>query len=185
MNEFPLWETLTKKTKDPESEMIDRMKDVQVFTGVPPRSLRFVRSMCHIRQYPTGQHIFRTDEPGVGMYIILEGKVEIYRDENELRTSYQTLEVGDSFGELGLLEDTNRSASAIATSDTRLLGFFRPDLESLLQRKPRLASRIVFNLARVIGQKLIRTNEVLEKISTGNEKSGVENTRETEATKAS
>lgn len=165
MSEFPIWDSITKKAKDPESEILEIMKMVKVFDQIPQRSLKYVRQMCHIRHYSADQHIFREDEPGVGMYIILNGKIEIYRDEKGQRRQYQILSEGDSFGELGLLEDTNRSASAIAMNDTRVLGFFRPDLDSMMQRKPRLAGKILFNLARVIGQKLIRTNQVLEEIS--------------------
>ena len=72
------------------------------------------------------------------------------------------LESGDFLGELALLEDMPRSASARATSYSRLLGFFRPDLTSLISRKPRLANIVLMNIARLLGRRLIRTNEQLE-----------------------
>lgn len=160
---IPIWESISKKSKDPESEILDHLSLVQVFENLSRRHLRFIRSLCHIRTYEKGTHVFQTDEPGVGMYVILSGTVEIYRmEKKEHYRSYQYLRAGDSFGELGLLEDINRSASALAKEDTRLLGFFRPDLESVLQRRPRLAARILLNLSRTIGDKLIRTNNILE-----------------------
>lgn len=165
MAEIPFWKSITQKKKEPETIILEKMQDVRVFEGIPERSLKFIRSLCHIRYYHSDQHVFRSGEPGVGMYIILEGRVEIYRMEGDYKRSLQVLTTGDSFGELGLLEDIPRSASAIAMEDTSLLGFFRPDLETIMARKPRLSSKILFNLSRVIGDKLVSTNEVLERIA--------------------
>ncbi|MCK4448175.1 MAG: cyclic nucleotide-binding domain-containing protein, partial [Candidatus Marinimicrobia bacterium] len=68
---------------------------------------------------------------------------------------------GDFFGELSLLDEEVRSASAIAKDHSTLLGFLRPDLFSLLERNPELGNKILLNLARVIGARLRKTNELL------------------------
>ncbi len=98
------------------------------------------------------------------MYIIMEGSVEIYRlkGDTDQEDSMAQFYDGDFFGELALLDDLPRTASARAASYSRMLGFFRPDLLSLMNRNPRIASIILLNIARITGKRLIRTNERLE-----------------------
>ena len=68
---------------------------------------------------------------------------------------------GDFFGEMALLEDEVRSAAAIATDHSRLLGFFRSDLQILIERKPALGNKILQNLSKVVCTRLRKTNELL------------------------
>ncbi|MCB1140207.1 MAG: cyclic nucleotide-binding domain-containing protein [Leptospiraceae bacterium] len=150
--------------RDPEQQELEVLKQIPVFDKLPHRALKLVRSLCHVRHFKEGEHVFRTNEPGVGMYIILEGTVEIYRihgdseEEDVLAEFYD----GDFFGELALLDDMPRTASARAGAYSRMIGFFRPDLLSLMNRNPRIASIILLNIARITGKRLIRTNERLE-----------------------
>ena len=103
-------------------------------------------------------------DPGLGMYIIVEGSVEI-AEENEdgEKKSLAVLPDGAFFGDLALLDEAPRSASAIAVVDCDIIGFFRPDLLDLLYRKPSLGIKILWGLARIIGERLRRTNELLSK----------------------
>jgi CRP-like cAMP-binding protein len=68
------------------------------------------------------------------------------------------------FGEIALLDEIPRSASAIALSDTVLFGFSKPDLENLFERNQRLGIKILSNLSRLICRRLIKTNENLEQL---------------------
>lgn len=163
MSTLPIWDSLKINKTDPEQVILERMSDLRLFENITRGGLKYIRSMCHIRVYSEGQHVFRAGEPGVGMYILLEGAVQIYVMEDDRIRVLKEHTPGEFFGELGLLDDLPRSASARASEDTRLLGFFRPDLESIIRRKPALASSLLLNIGRVVGQKLINTNHILEK----------------------
>ena len=67
--------------------------------------------------------------------------------------------MGGFFGEISLLDEHPRSASAIAKTPCKIFGFFQPDLFSLIDRDPRLGVKIVIRLARMIGARLRRANE--------------------------
>ena len=95
------------------------------------------------------------------MYVILDGQVSIIDPDSE--TIFATLEPGDFFGELALLDEEPRSASAIAEIPSRLIGFFRTDLLTLMKRSPELGNKILLNLSRVLGERLRRTNKELTK----------------------
>jgi CRP/FNR family transcriptional regulator, cyclic AMP receptor protein len=164
MSRSVLWDSLKPFRGSAEQELRERLRDCPVFQDLPDRALAVVRSLCHIRQYKANEHIFRRGEPGVGMYIVLEGDVEIYRHEGEYRRTFANLSRGDFFGELALLEDAPRTASARSVGYSRLLGFFRPDLLSLAARKPRLGGIIILNMARLTARRLINTNRELEEM---------------------
>ena len=165
MNRTTLWESLRIFGKAPDEEIMQLLRTCPVFTGIPERGLRQIREMCHLRYYKEDEHIFRFGEPGVGLYIVLEGQVEIYRmEQGDFHRQFTTIGPGDFLGELALLEDLPRTASAAARGYCRVLGFFRPDLLSLMQRNPRLGSLIVMNMARLTARRLINTNDELERL---------------------
>jgi CRP-like cAMP-binding protein len=176
MKNSPLWGAIKLRKKDPDREILERLEAIPVFENIPPRGLELIKSLCHIRIYSEGEHIFRMGYPGVGMYIILEGSVEIYRQDRHLRQRFAVLEQGDFFGELALLDDMPRSASALSLGNSRMLGFFRPDLLGLLDRNPRIANQILLNMSRLIGRRLIATNDLLEKSHEYHEEPGVATT---------
>ena len=68
---------------------------------------------------------------------------------------------------MALLEDEVRSAAAIATDHSRLLGFFRSDLQILIERKPTLGNKILQNLSKVVCTRLRKTNELLMQAQSG------------------
>ncbi|NOZ74920.1 MAG: cyclic nucleotide-binding domain-containing protein [FCB group bacterium] len=157
-----LWSNVFKNWQTEESQTVLTLKQVPVFSGLRPRELKAVENLVHNRTYQPGEMIFKRLAPGEGMYIILSGKVEIYLEpEPEQRNVLATLSNGDFFGELSLLDDEVRSAAAVAAEATELLGFFRPDLFSLLERNPELGNKILINLARVISTRLRKTNDLL------------------------
>ena len=175
MNRTTLWESLRFFRKEnAEEEIMELLRSCPVFVGIPDRGLRQIREMCHLRYYKDNEHIFRFGEPGVGLYIILEGQVEIYRNEGELHRQFTVFGPGDFLGELALLEDRPRTASAASRGYSRVMGFFRPDLLSLLQRNPRLGSVIILNMARLTARRLINTNDELERLQLEASRLGVQ-----------
>ena len=95
------------------------------------------------------------------MYVLIDGSVKII--DNDSETVFASLEGGDFFGELALLDEEPRSASAVATTPSRLIGFFRTDLLTLMKKNPELGNQILLNLSRVLGERLRKTNEELAK----------------------
>ncbi len=161
---IPLWERIFKPQEDPLTEQLKLMSKISLFNNIPYRSLKLIRARCHIRFFKKDELIFREGEPGIGMYIIIEGKVEIFKEKENVKTILSTLEKGDFFGEIALLlPDKPRSASAKALEPTTLIGFFNPDLQILMKRNPHVSVIFLYNIANIISERLIKTNELLEK----------------------
>lgn len=87
--------------------------------------------------------IFCEYEPANDFYLIQEGEVKITKT---VGTSIKTLDVlgtGDIFGEMAILEEQPRSATAIAINEVKALNFNRANFEVLMTKNPQLALRVL------------------------------------------
>jgi hypothetical protein len=91
---------------------------------------------------PAGTVLFREGDRGSEMYILESGSVDIVRGGVTLAT----LEAGDFFGEMAILEDQPRFASATAKSDARVLRIERATFADLLRANVEIAVRIMRKL---------------------------------------
>ncbi len=166
-----LWDNIFKR--------LERAQDINsiianniLFRNLSKRETKFIENIIHIRKFRSGETIFRQNESGVGMYIIVKGSVdisvidEVLMERNKEKDIVVTrLEPGDFFGELSLVEEiSRRSATATAAEDTVLIGFFKPDLLEILERSPTTGVKVVFRLAEVLGRRLKETTEKITQL---------------------
>lgn len=146
-----------------EPHSLETLKAVPLFQELRQSDLKRVLRLVHERTYNPGEVVFREGDSGAGMFIIKRGAVNIVtRLGDGSERLIAALTDKQFFGEMALLEDAPRSATAVATVRTELLGFFQPDLESLIERDSRLGSRICWNLARLMASRLRSMNETLK-----------------------
>lgn len=108
--------------------------------------------------FPAGTSIFREGDPGGIMYVIRSGKVELsIYDEDRQRVVLATFEDGDFFGELSLLDQAPRSATATALTDTEVLVIDRLDLRLLFAEKPDAALDVI----SALGNRLRQTSDIV------------------------
>ena len=99
------------------------------------------------RVYPVESMIFCECQPGAELYIIQKGQVKITKivDNNEVLLA--VLKAGDMFGEMALLENKPRSASAIAIDGCQLLAVNRQNFNQMVATQPQLIARLTTTLA--------------------------------------
>lgn len=95
------------------------------------------------KEFTPGQIIFCEYEPGNDFYFIQEGQVKITKTVGTMQKTLDILESGDIFGEMAILEEEPRSASAIAIDNVRALHFNRANFDSLITGNPALAYRLL------------------------------------------
>ncbi|TAL33936.1 MAG: Crp/Fnr family transcriptional regulator [Spirochaetes bacterium] len=100
--------------------------------------------------YSPGEIIFCEYEPGNEFYFIQNGRVKIVKIINNTEKTLDVLEVGDVFGEMAILEEQPRSASAIAMDHVKLLKFRRENFDALLQGNPQLAYKLLIIFSKRI-----------------------------------
>jgi CRP/FNR family transcriptional regulator, cyclic AMP receptor protein len=87
--------------------------------------------------------IFCEYEPGNDFYLIQEGQVKITKTVGSSVKTLDVLEAGDIFGEMAILEEQPRSATASAITEVKALNFNRANFELLMTKQPQLALRLL------------------------------------------
>jgi CRP-like cAMP-binding protein len=170
----PLWRNIFKKKNDDDEGILTTLRLVPLFAEMNDGELREFEKLIHRRTFKANETIFWEGEPGVGMYVIQRGVVAIFKHApGEDREELATLRNGDFFGELALLDETPRSATAVAKEPSDIIGLFRPDLFDLLERKPRLGNKFLFQLASIVGERLKNTNVEMQALRTQLDKSEI------------
>jgi CRP-like cAMP-binding protein len=164
-NESAIWKNFFAGRSVREGTTEALLSKVQAFAGLSGRELKEVAAIVHIREYKAGEPVFYQGDPGLGMYIIRDGEVSIAIAEKDGgQKELALLSEGDFFGELALLDESPRSASALCKTDCSLIGFFRPDLLSLIETRTDLGIKIVLKLAEIVAERLRKTDKELSKL---------------------
>jgi CRP-like cAMP-binding protein len=94
------------------------------------------------RTYPKDTMIFSEGQAGKELYIIQKGSVKITKIVNDNEVMLALLKPGDIFGEMSLLEDKPRSASAISHEDAVLLAVNKANFKRMVASQPQLITRL-------------------------------------------
>jgi CRP/FNR family cyclic AMP-dependent transcriptional regulator len=157
-----LWGNIFKGRNGADHDVNRLLQEIPLFSGLRKGELREV----HRRLYKDGEVIFWEGEPGVGIYIIQQGEVGIYKEYAKAgQKELACLHAGDFFGEMALLEDDSRSATAVASGETCLFGLIHPDLFDLIDRKPQLGVKLLSALANMLARRLRLTNQDLQRLT--------------------
>lgn len=157
-----LWDNLFKK-RNLAKDLKVILKQNFLFQDLRPTELKLLKNLVHQREYETGESIFKQGELGVGMYIIVKGAVDIYVEKEGLASTSQPFVItqlvdGDFLGEMALVDkEDRRTATAVAASPCWILGFFQPDLQEIMDRKPTMGIKIVYRLSQVLATRLKET----------------------------
>jgi CRP/FNR family cyclic AMP-dependent transcriptional regulator len=131
-------------------EARDLLARLPLFQGVPPQALDGLLRQVRTRGYNRGTVIFHKDDPGSTLYVILKGAVSIVMPSSEGKDLVLSiLSAGDFFGELSLLDEEPRSATATAVDDgTQTLIVPREAFLDLLRGHVDMAINILALLSR-------------------------------------
>ncbi|NKB70877.1 MAG: cyclic nucleotide-binding domain-containing protein [Candidatus Latescibacteria bacterium] len=159
----PFWGNLFRRSAPHQQDLQALLRQVPVFADLTQRELRKMASILHRRRYAAEESIVREGEQGVGMYVILSGRVEVLQVGHDgAMQLLATFGPGDFFGEQALLDETPRTASVVALEACQALGFFRTDLLDLIEGQPRLGLKIVMRISQMISVRLRHTNRLLK-----------------------
>jgi CRP-like cAMP-binding protein len=113
--------------------------------------------------YEAGEVIFREGEAGDRMFILLEGAVELRMKVEKGETVIKVVTTpNDFFGEMALLDDRPRSATAVAERRSRLLVVDGPSFEAMILQNGKFALKIIKVLSERIRRSNDRVTELIE-----------------------
>jgi CRP/FNR family transcriptional regulator len=126
---------------------------VPLFLDLDRRELQRLAVACRRREYAAGDVLVRQGEPGVGLFVVVSGRVQITQHhEDAVSYGLQAAGPGEVFGEMALIDDLPRSATATATEPTCALLLPVFDLRAALREDPDIAIRLLAVLSRRLRQ---------------------------------
>lgn len=145
--------------------VVNFLKQSDIFYQFTPTQLELVANLCQEAVYNEGDVIFPENSRSKELYVIAQGEVDILihrtvtGDEDKNGTVVARLRRGQSFGEVALVDEGLRSASACAAQkDTRLLVIQRDKIIMLCETYPQLGYRLMYNLAADLAMKIRNTD---------------------------
>jgi len=127
---------------------------IPLFRGLRPSQARVAALLGRIRTVEPLQHIVSRGEAGDSMYVLLSGKAEVRGAMDGRAVRIGTMARGDVVGEMGLVRRQPRVADVVALETTEVLEVNERFLQVLRRRYPRIASTVLFNLARILSDRL-------------------------------
>lgn len=132
----------------PKGEHLDTSKERMAKIHPYAKAVHLEKSTVEFtRTYPQNTMIFSESEPGNELYIIHQGRVKISKIVNNNEVLLAVFKKGDIFGEMAILENKPRSASAIAYDDVVLLAVNKANFAKMIQEQPQLVTRLTQLLA--------------------------------------
>jgi CRP-like cAMP-binding protein len=102
------------------------------------------------RTFQAGEMIFSEFEPGDTFYLIQSGRVELVKIIGDIERTLDILQPSEMFGEMAILENSPRSATAIALDTVQVLEFNSQNFEILLLGNPQIALKLLRMFAKRI-----------------------------------
>jgi|SRR3989344_5979090 len=146
-----------------KNNLVDALKQTQICSGFTKHQIRKIAEIAHVRSFRDQELIFRKGDPSHGLYIVLTGKVEVFlqkKDQSQVLANYEPFQY---FGELALLKDNTRKASAKAIGATKLCYLYREDLRRLFLAHPTIGRDTYEFFLGLLVERLDFANEQLMK----------------------
>jgi CRP-like cAMP-binding protein len=138
------------------SRAINTLKKLPVFRGLLDDEYDHILGISQICHYEDNVIIFHEGDPSQNMFILLSGEIEISTKKNG---AVCIMKPGDIFGEIGVISQVMRTASAKVRDDAILLEISKERLDLLLGKHPVTVAKILKNLCAILADRLINSNK--------------------------
>lgn len=140
---------------------VDLLQRVPLFKTLGFSETLALSAISHVEKREGGHAIIQQDSLGSGLYILKEGKAVVQRRDpitGEVK-ELATLNTGELFGEMSLIEDQLVSADVVASGDVEVLVIPRRSFENLLAENDKLAVKVYRCFCRSLSEKLRKANQ--------------------------
>ena len=144
------------------AEKMQHLSELVVFQDLSPREMEELNRITTMSTVARGRVFYRPEEPGEVLFILKEGRVQLYRISPEgKKLVITTLGPHTLFGEMALLGTKMHNTFAEAIEDCLICVMSRTDLERLILNRPQVALRIL----DITGKRLRDVEERLENMA--------------------
>lgn len=129
------------------------LQKLPVFAGLSASEYEHIRQICQPARLEDGETLFVEGDSSPCMYVLLSGEIQL-RTHSQGRI--HTMKPGELLGEIGMIAQQNRTATAIASAPAVLLQIDNDAFEKLLHRAPHICFTIMRNVTRNLANHIVR-----------------------------
>ncbi len=135
----------SKRNKD---TVFNALSQVKLFEGLNKKQLKEIEKIGYLRNFVNEEIVFYKGEPSYGIYVVLRGQVNVcIRNKN-----LQKYRPFDFFGELCMVKDNIRTATAISKGESVLFYIHEPALKDLFSSDPKIGFCIYENTLSILSE---------------------------------
>jgi len=135
---------------------------VSLFANLDPKYIKGIAQICTERTFQPGDQLIKQGEDGIGLYIILSGKVKVEKaDPTGKQVELASNGPGDILGEMAVLDGAKRTATVVATEPTVCLVLASWEFMSFMKTHPEVA----IDILPIVVKRFRETNDALIGVS--------------------
>jgi len=131
---------------------------IRIFNGLQPSEVEYILQCGKVIHFREGQTVFHEGMLGSNLFVILEGKVAIYKKKRLIAMC----KLGDVFGEMAVLNQRPRSATAAAKSEVKLFTLDERQINDILDKA--VAVKLLLNVIHVLSERLENANHLIAQL---------------------
>lgn len=132
------------------------LQKLPVFGGLTADEFEHIRKICVPAQVEDGETLFVEGDTSPSMYVLLSGEIQL---RTRSQGKIHTFQPGELLGEIGMIAQEDRTATAIACSPSVLLQIDNHAFEQLLNRAPGICFKIMRNVTRIMSGHMVRMTQ--------------------------
>lgn len=138
------------------------LENAQMFKDFEWSHIEALSGYVKIYRAAPGAVLFREGDKGDFMCVVLEGKLEVRKEDNKhVDKTVTTILPGRSLGEMTIVDGEPRSATAVAVAPSVLAVLTQENFTQIMRDKPALSAKLLFKIAQLISQRLRLTSGIL------------------------
>lgn len=142
----------------------EQLKEIEVLQSMDADARTRLAAVLEEKNYTDGQTIFAEGEPGDSMYFLVSGHIRVEKHAQTAGGANKilaVLEAGDYFGEMALLDQKPRSASAVAAGEAKILRLSKASFDELQRTSGAVGMSILFAMIRTSSDRIRRLSAQL------------------------
>jgi CRP/FNR family cyclic AMP-dependent transcriptional regulator len=143
-------------------QVASMLDGVQMFRDFEWAQIEALSAYLQLYRAAPGMELFREGDHGDFMCVVLEGKLEIHKEDHlGVDKTVATVLPGRSLGEMAMVDGEARSATAVVVESTTLAVLSHENFNRITREKPALAVKILLKIAQLLSQRLRHTSGIL------------------------
>jgi CRP-like cAMP-binding protein len=134
------------------------LRHIKILAGLNDEQLARFVSIMQVKNIFQGEQLVKQGEHGDGMYLLVEGQLQLRAHAEGRESTVGTINAGDFFGEISLFDHGPRSANVIALKDSTLVKIPTAEFEKFVYETPDLAAPILLALTKSLTSRIRAEN---------------------------